>query len=80
MDVQEDGAAAMSGGAVGTSSDIPANNTDVSGVAGIARNPPIKKKKTTNLLTRGMPMARPPKKLRDIVGKEMSDDRRADKK
>jgi len=31
-------------------------------------------------LTRGMPMARPPKKLRDIVGKEMSDDRRADKK
>jgi hypothetical protein len=79
MDVQEDGAAAMSGGALGTTSDIPANNTDDSGVAGVAKNPPIKKKKT-NLLTRSMPMTKPPKSLRSIIGRDMANDRRADKK
>lgn len=64
--VSEDGA--MGAGAVGTTSDIPANNTDVSGVAGIAKNPPIKKKKI-DLLKRPAPIG-VPRKLRQIISKE----------
>lgn len=65
--------------AVGTASAIPAVNTQSTGEAEISANPPVKKKKR-NLLTRTMPMTRPPKSLRDIVGRDMKNDVRADKR
>ena len=65
-------------GEVGTTSSIPAVNTQSTGEAEIAAKPPVKKKKKLDLLTRSMQS--PPKTLRSIIGHEMKNDRRADKR
>ena len=64
----------------GVVSAVPAVNTGSTGEAEIAANPPVKKKKRTNLLQRAMPITRPPKSLRAIVGKDMKNDLISDKK
>ncbi len=63
----------------GVVSAVPAVNTQSTGEADIAANPPVKKKRTT-LLQRAMPITRPPKSLRDIVGRDMRNDVIGDKK
>jgi len=57
--------------AVGTSSAIPAVNTQSTGEAEISANPPVKKKKRLEfgILTRTDP-GQVPRKLRDIISKE----------
>ncbi len=67
-------------GAVGTASVVPAVNTQSTGEADIAANPPVFKKKKLTMLQRTMPVTRPPKSLRDIVGRDMKNDFRADKR
>lgn len=64
--LDEDGA--MGTGAVGTSSNIPANNTDSTGEAEIAANPPVRKKKKTDLFKRSAPGV--PKTLSQILKRE----------
>ncbi len=71
--VQEDGA-------VGTSSAVPAVNTQSTGEADIAANPPVFKRKKTSILQRTMPITRPPKSLRQILKTDTKNDLRADKK
>lgn len=69
------------GGAVGTASAIPAVNTQSTGEADIAANPPVfrkKKKLEFGLIQRPNPVS--PKPLRKIIGNDLKNDRRADKK
>jgi len=77
--IQEDGGAA---GAVGTTSAVPTVNTQSTGEAEIAANPPVFRKKKRKLefgmIQRPNPVN--PKPLRSIVGRDLANDRRSDKK
>ena len=77
--INEDGGAA---GAVGTASPVPAVNTQSTGEAEIAANPPVNKKKKKKLefglIQRPNPVS--PKPLRSILNNDLKNDRRADKR
>ena len=76
--INEDGGAA---GAVGTASPVPAVNTQSTGEADIAANPPVfrkKKKLEFGLIKRPNPVS--PQPLRSILNRDLKNDRRSDKR